>query len=296
MNTVNRLKTCLIALGLLGTTLPANAALVYTPINADTFTGTNFSDLSISTQLNSPSASFTHAVSADYGASGAAHADIGAGKTGAVASGVFESFAMFADVLTFASDTTVNYTLTLDGILSTIAGAGGISGQAFLGFYDVTGLESWIGTREDTDIDLINFRVEAPRLSSVSIRRSMEDTIIFAGPDFERTTERLSRDGTAHAVNISASDSFAVQAGREYGVYMFTLANSFTNSLADFGDTGSIDLFDTNGVSFTSASGAFIGSTPVVSVPAPASTGIFALGLLVLFLRSRKVRGYSWPA
>ncbi|MEM9469485.1 MAG: hypothetical protein AAF988_04920 [Pseudomonadota bacterium] len=274
----------------------AHAALVYTPINADSFTGTNYTDTTISNQLNSPDISFANATSLDLGVNGAAHADIGAGKTGAVASGLFESLGMFADVLTFASDTTVNYTLTLDGILSTIAGAGGISGQAFLGFYDITGLDSWIGTREDTDIDLINFRVEAPRLSSVSIRRSMEDTIIFAGSDFERTTERLSRDGTAHAINISASDSFAVQAGREYGVYMFTLANSFTNSLADFGDTGSLDVFDTNGVSFTSASGTFIGSTPAVSVPAPASTGIFMLGLLVLSLRSRKVRGYSWPA
>lgn len=283
----NFLLYVVIFLGVSGT---AQAELIFSPVHADTFTGANFTETTINNRLNSPTVDLSSATSVDFGANGSAYSDISTGKTGAVAHGLFETFAMWADVLTFTSDTTVNYSVTLDGILSSIAGAGSTSGQVFFGFYDITGLDTWIGTREDTNIGLNNFHVDVPRISRVSITRSMDDAIVFDGSGFDRTVDRLNRDGTAHDINLSASDSFDVVAGREYGVYMFTLANSFTNSSADFGNTGSLDLFDTGGVSFTSASGAFLNSTPVTSVPEPLSASIFALGLLALTLPVRGKR------
>ncbi len=274
----------------LGISAGANAELIYSPIHAGTLTGTNFTDTSINNRLNGPTVDLSSATSVDLGANGSAYADISAGKTGAVAHGLFETFAMWADVLTFASDTTVNYSVTLDGILSSIAGAGTISGQVFLGFYDITGLDTWIGTRKDTIIGLNNFHVDVPRVSRVSITRSMNDAIVFDGSGFDRTVDRLSRDGTAHNINLSASNSFDVVAEREYGVYMFTLANSYTNSSADFGNTGSLDIFDTGGVAFTSASSVFINTTPVMDISEPANLTLFALGVIALTMR-RKFTG-----
>lgn len=218
----------------------------------------------------------------------AAYGDLSSGSVGSVsasgASSSYQSLVSAYDALTFDSSTTVRFSFTFDGTLSSNSIFDNPYGQGRIDVYDITGLSTWIETNSVGGLfELSSVASAATAVSLNSVLIDMDEINGFTtdGGNFT-ISQPLARDGTAHAVSHTLTGSFAVDPTRTYGIRL--TANAFgsgTSGLADFYNTGAFQFTGLGGATFSSASGAFLQANSA-RIPDPPALWLLALGLMIV--------------
>jgi hypothetical protein len=195
------------------------------------------------------------------------------------------------DFLTFNGSGAVSYSLNVTGSLNNAAPDGDVSIGGAVYFYNVTGATSDVFTTSSNGSEYINtgylptassgqtFDIYGPSYPSYDLPITYQNFIV--------TTE-VNDSGAAIPVDVTATGTLNVVAGDTYAIQLLLTGGSDQPGKtgdqqgANFGDTATFRFTNLNGLTYTSASGAFLSNTGAVPEPSTlplAGAALLGLGL-----------------
>lgn len=238
------------------------------------------------------------------GSEGSAHAsvDLAAGilRLDAASTHGFTASATGWEFITFGGSGTVSFGFDVDGELSNQGLAAGLAGvSAAVRIYDVTDWDSYFGTLGGQQFSAFNGSgspfpyIEGNAFAQAAVSRT---SALCSSQFIDAADCTIDAFGTIVPVNLALTGSFDALDGRLYLLELSLSSSTFNPTpglraqSSDFSHTATFNFTDLGGLTFESASGAFLSEQAATPVPEPASGVLLGAGLAAAWKARRKAR------